>query len=120
MFVLTPCAAGCGRPAISDSVLCAVHSADPAAESRRIAGLISGSEVIKDLNAQGLRFEEVEFSGRRFFGCNFSGAEFRGCKFSGVVMRMSFFDFASFSSCDFSGGDFQCSSSHQPFSLFLS
>jgi hypothetical protein len=107
MFTVTSCAAGCGRPAVSGSTLCAVHLADPEAEVRRIGNYITNQKVVKDLNAQGLVFENFDFSHCQFYGCNFNGASFSACLFNGAVMRMAFFDFSSLLSCDFSKTDLQ-------------
>ncbi|MDR2102375.1 MAG: pentapeptide repeat-containing protein, partial [Treponema sp.] len=71
MFTLIPCAAGCGRSAISGTNICAVHAADPAKEMARIAAYIGERQIIKDLNAPGLSFEGTDFSHRQFYGCNF-------------------------------------------------
>jgi uncharacterized protein YjbI with pentapeptide repeats len=107
MFTVTPCAAGCGRPAILGSNICFVHSANPELETLRITEYITERNVIKDLNAPGMYFESIDFSDRHFYGCNFREASFSMCVFSGSVMRMSFFDFADFKNCDFSKSDIQ-------------
>jgi hypothetical protein len=107
MFTMIPCAAGCGKPAITGSSLCALHSISAGAEARRIGELITGEKEIKDLSAHGLHFEGIDFSGRAFYGCNFSASTFSGCRFSGAFMRMVFFDFSTFLSCDFSKVDLQ-------------
>jgi uncharacterized protein YjbI with pentapeptide repeats len=107
MFTMIPCAAGCGRPALTGSSLCALHSISAEAEAGRIAELITGKKTVKDLSAQGLHFEGIDFSGRAFYGCNFSASTFSGCRFSGASMGMVFFDFSTFLSCDFSKADFQ-------------
>ncbi|MDR1904115.1 MAG: pentapeptide repeat-containing protein [Treponema sp.] len=101
MFTFIPCAAGCGRSAITGSNICAVHSAEAEAEAKRIALYIAGEETITDLNAEGLRFDEVDFSGRRFDGCTFQNASFYRCNFSSSFMRVCFFDFANLSECNF-------------------
>jgi uncharacterized protein YjbI with pentapeptide repeats len=107
MFSIIPCAAGCGRAAISGSQICAVHSANPAGDSERIAAHIGERETVKDLNAPGLHFDSIDFSRRQFFGCNFKGASFSMCLFTNSVMRMGFFDFSVFYNCDFSRSDLQ-------------
>jgi hypothetical protein len=107
MFVVTPCAAGCGRPAVSGSNTCAIHAADARGEAERIGDYITGHDVIKDLSACGLRFEGMDFSRRAFFGCNFSGASFSMCLFTKCRMRILFFDFCTFKNCDFSGSDLE-------------
>ena len=107
MFTLRPCAAACGRAAISGSHLCAVHAASAEEEARRIGAFILEQQEIKDLNAPGLNFISTDFSNRTFYGCNFMGSVFSMCLFTGVVMRMCFFDSAAFEDCDFSGGDIQ-------------
>jgi uncharacterized protein YjbI with pentapeptide repeats len=107
MFSLTPCAAGCGRPAITGSALCAFHVADKEKEAARIGAWLSAGETVKNLNAPFLRFESTDFSHRRFYGCNFNGAVFSMCLFTKSFMRMTFFDFASFINCDFSQSDLQ-------------
>lgn len=107
MFSVVSCAAGCGRPAITGSALCAAHSANPEAESLRLGEFITQKKVVRNICAQGLHFKEIDFSHRQFYACNFSGARFYKCLFAGAVMRMSFFDFSVLSSCDFSAGDFQ-------------
>ncbi|MDR2258592.1 MAG: pentapeptide repeat-containing protein, partial [Treponema sp.] len=66
MFAIIPCAAGCGRAAITGSRICAVHAANPALESERIAEYIAQRLVIKDLNAPGLHFDSIDFSRRQF------------------------------------------------------
>jgi uncharacterized protein YjbI with pentapeptide repeats len=107
MFTIIPCAAGCGRAAITGSTTCAVHAVNREGEAERIAGYIHDRKVIKDLNASGLHFESVDFSQRSFYGCNFQTASFTMCLFTGDLMRMSFFDFAAFTNCDFSKTDLQ-------------
>lgn len=107
MFTYNTCAAGCGRPAISGSTLCAVHSANPEADAAKLGEYMIQQKIVRDISAQGLHFINLDFSLHQFYGCNFSGARFSSCIFSGVVMRMSFFDFAAFFSCDFSAGDLQ-------------
>jgi uncharacterized protein YjbI with pentapeptide repeats len=105
MFAIVPCAAGCGRPAISGSNTCAIHAADPALEVERIGNYITRREQIKNLSACGLRFEGMDFSNRKFYGCNFVKASFSMCLFTKAVMRMVFFDSAVFNHCDFSGSN---------------
>jgi uncharacterized protein YjbI with pentapeptide repeats len=107
MFTISPCAAGCGRSAISGSNICFVHQANQEQEIKRIENYIAGEKTIKDLNAAGIRFTEVDFSGRRFFGCNFKEASFSKCIFSDTVMRMCFFFFFYFFECDFFAMDLQ-------------
>ena len=107
MFAIVPCAAGCGRPAISGSNICFIHQADHAKEIGRIVDYIAGNETIKDLNVAGMKFAGVDFSNHRFFGCNFRDASFCGCVFSETFMRMCFFDFAQFTDCSFLKSDFQ-------------
>jgi hypothetical protein len=107
MFTLQPCAAGCGRPAITGSPVCAVHSPNPRGEAERIGLYIGGQKTVKNLNAQGLHFEGINFSGHQFYGCDFIGASFTSCRFDGVFMRTLFFDFSTFTDCEFSRGDFQ-------------
>jgi uncharacterized protein YjbI with pentapeptide repeats len=107
MFTMVPCAAGCGRTAVTGSRLCAVHLTNPEEETNRIVLSIAGMNTIKDLCATELHFEGVNFGDRRFYGCNFTGASFTMCLFSKSVMRISFFDFAVFNDCDFSGSDLQ-------------
>jgi uncharacterized protein YjbI with pentapeptide repeats len=107
MFSLIPCAAGCGKSAITGSQLCAIHAASPEREGARIGEYIAKRRIIKDLNAPGLHFESVDFSHRQFFGCNFNEASFDMCLFTGSLMRMVFFDFSRFENCDFSKTDMQ-------------
>jgi uncharacterized protein YjbI with pentapeptide repeats len=95
MFMIKPCAAGCGRSAITGTNTCALHSANQAKEAERIAALITEQQTIKDINAAGLHFIGVDFSKRRFFGCNFYQSKFSMCLFSETFLRMSFFDFAT-------------------------
>ncbi|MHC6203074.1 pentapeptide repeat-containing protein [Breznakiellaceae bacterium SP9] len=102
MFTSEPCAAGCGRPAISGSKICAIHSTDAVAEARRIAVQIAQQEEVRDICAQGLHFDLADFSNRRFYGCNFIGTYFYRSVFTKSFMRMNFFDFANFIDCDFS------------------
>jgi uncharacterized protein YjbI with pentapeptide repeats len=107
MFVITPCAAGCGRPAISGSNTCAIHAANPALEVERIGDYITRREQVKNISACGLHFEGMDFSKRKFYGCNFSGASFTMCLFTQTLMRMVFFDFTVFNHCDFSGSNLE-------------
>ena len=107
MFTLSPCAAGCGRPAISGSNICFIHQAHPEDETRRINEYISQNNPIKDIVVTGMRFENTDFSGRQFFGCNFREASFSNCVLSKTFMRLCFFDFAEFNGCDFSKSDLQ-------------
>jgi len=107
MFTLSPCAAGCGRTAISGSHLCATHSASAEEEAKRIGAYITEKKTIKDLSAPGLNFISADFSGREFYGCNFMGSSFYMCGFSGAIMRNCYFDYADFVDCDFRRGDLQ-------------
>jgi uncharacterized protein YjbI with pentapeptide repeats len=107
MFSLSPCAAGCGRTAITGSQLCALHVANERREAERMGQYISERMVIKDLNASGLHFASIDFSHRKFYGCNFKGATFSMCLFTESLMRMVFFDFGVFQNCDFSKSDLQ-------------
>ena len=107
MFTNKPCAAGCGRPAITGVNLCFVHQANPEQENLRIRDYIQGKKIIKDLVVFGMRFEKYDFSGLHFYGCNFKNVSFINCNFSGVKVRMCFFDFANFSNCNFSKTDIQ-------------
>jgi hypothetical protein len=107
MFDFIPCAAGCGRAAISGSSICAVHAADSREEAGRIGREIASLKTVKDLSATELYFEKKDFSQRHYYCCNFSKAAFRSCNFSGSLFRMTFFDFASFEDCDFSRSDIQ-------------
>ena len=101
MVTLVPCAAGCGRKALTGSPVCAVHAADPKKEVHRIGEYITQREIIKDINASGLSFENMDFSHRQFFGCYFGGASFSTCSFAESFIRMSFFDFSRFETCNF-------------------
>jgi uncharacterized protein YjbI with pentapeptide repeats len=107
MFTLTPCAAGCGAPAISGSRLCADHAANPEEEALRLGQHISKQRIIKDLCAPSIHFESTDFSHRQYFGCNFKEASFEMCLFTGSFMRAVFFDFSRFENCDFSKSDLQ-------------
>ncbi|MDR3171635.1 MAG: pentapeptide repeat-containing protein [Treponema sp.] len=107
MFTLTLCAAGCGRAAITGSQLCAIHAADPEREAARIGDWIQSQDIINDLSAPGLHFENLDFSYRRLYGCNFKGVTFSQCIFIEAFIRLSFFDFASFIDCDFTESDLQ-------------
>jgi uncharacterized protein YjbI with pentapeptide repeats len=107
MFSNDPCAAGCGRAAITGARLCAVHTVSPVNEAARVGAYISSQRSIRDLNAAGLHFESVDFSHRQFFECNFEYASFNMCLFTGSRMRMSFFAFCQFENCDFSRSDLQ-------------
>jgi len=86
MFVLNSCAAGCGRPAITGSALCAIHSANSHDDALRLTEFILNEKYVKDISAQGLHFEGVDFSKRQFYGCNFSGATFSMCLFTETEM----------------------------------
>ncbi|MDR2110706.1 MAG: hypothetical protein LBP32_05305, partial [Spirochaetaceae bacterium] len=63
MFTMVPCAAGCGRTAVTGSLACAVHVADRKKEAARLTGYILERRIVKDLNAAGLHFDSVDFSG---------------------------------------------------------
>jgi uncharacterized protein YjbI with pentapeptide repeats len=105
MFTFIPCAAGCGRPAITGSNVCAVHSANTQAASARIIQYISEQKTVTDLNAQYLHFDDADFSGCRFYGCTFQNAVFFRCSFASSFMRLCFFDFAKFTKCSFEKSD---------------
>jgi uncharacterized protein YjbI with pentapeptide repeats len=107
MFTVSPCAAGCGRAAISGSNICYTHQANPEQEILRITQYIAQNKSIKDISVAGMRFENIDFSRRQFYGCNFREAVFLKCILSETSMRMSFFDFADFDACDFSKSDLQ-------------
>jgi uncharacterized protein YjbI with pentapeptide repeats len=107
MFTLTPCAAGCGAPAISGSRLCAYHAADPEKEALRLGQYISERRTVEDICAPCIRFESTDFSHRQYLGCNFNEASFDMCLFTGSSIRMVFFDFSRFENCDFSKSDLQ-------------
>ncbi|MCL2277453.1 MAG: pentapeptide repeat-containing protein [Treponema sp.] len=107
MFTVNPCAAGCGKPAITGSVLCFSHQANPQQEYSRICDYIKKNPIIKDFTVSEMNFYNVDFSKRHFYGCNFIEASFYDCNFSGIKIRMSFFDFSKFSACNFSGSDIQ-------------
>ncbi len=110
MFKINPCAAGCGRPAVTGYNLCFIHLANPEQEYKRICEFIEENKSIKDVCISGVRFENTDFSAHQIFGCNFREASFIHCNFTGVVTRMSFFDFATFNDCDFSKSDLQFAS----------
>jgi len=107
MFTIIPCAAGCGKPAITGNNLCFTHLADPEQEMSRIYSFIKDNKIIKDLNVSGMRFENVDFSLHHFYGCNFREVAFSRCKFSEMKVRMSFFDFSNFIKCDLTKTDIQ-------------
>ena len=107
MFTISPCAAGCGRPAISGSNLCYVHQVNQEQETRRIVAAIAETETTRDMVVAGMHFTGVDFSHHRYYGCNFRDACFSQCVFSGAVMRMCFFDFAEFTGCEFIRTDMQ-------------
>jgi len=107
MFTIIPCAAGCGRPAITGYNLCFVHQAHPEQEYMRICEYIKENITIKDLCVCGMRFENNDFSRHHFYGCNFKEAAFVKCEFANIKIRMSFFDFAEFVDCEFSNSDLQ-------------
>jgi uncharacterized protein YjbI with pentapeptide repeats len=101
VFSFTPCAAGCGRTAISGSTLCALHSLEPAEESRRLATEIEGRERSSDLSISHLVFENMNATGKILTGINGFQTTFRNCDFSGAYIRTCFFDFAAFTGCKF-------------------
>jgi len=107
MFTNKPCAAGCGRPAITGYNLCFVHLANPEREYLRICSYIEENNIIRDLTVSGMQFEDTDFSNHHFYGCNFKDTSFNKCNFSGMKIRMSFFDFSGFIKCDFTGTDSQ-------------
>ena len=107
MFTVSPCAAGCGRPAISGSNICFVHQASQKQEVDRIVAHIAENRKITDLCISGMSFNDLDSSCRNYFGCNFREAKFGRCVFSGSLIRMSFFDFTEFSDCNFSNCDIQ-------------
>jgi uncharacterized protein YjbI with pentapeptide repeats len=107
MFIINPCAAGCGRPSITGSSLCFIHQANPEQEYRRVCAYIEENKLIKDMNVSGIRFENIDFSNRHFYGCNFRDTTYVRCVFSNVKIRMSFFDFSDFSNCDFARSNIQ-------------
>ena len=106
MYIFTPCAAGCGMPAIHGSALCASHQVARLDEERRIKEFIINTKTINDLNAQGLHFRKMDFSGCQIFESSFSGAVFDNCIFNNTRMRLVFFDFTTFNSCEFINVDF--------------
>lgn len=105
MFEFVNCAAGCGNSAISGSELCGLHCADPDAESMRLAACIMKDNVVYDLNAARLRFQNKDFSRHEFYGCNFMESVFTSCYFTGCMMRMDIFDMSQFIDCDFTKSD---------------
>jgi len=110
MFVINPCAAGCGRLAITGGNLCFIHQAKPEEETQRICAYINQNKTINDLCVAGMRFENVDFSNHKFDGCNFRDTFFIKCNLSGSGIMTSFFDFAEFKECDFSKSDIQFTS----------
>ena len=91
MFTINPCAAGCGRPAITGYNLCFLHQANPEQEYVRICTYIENNMSIKDLSVSGMRFENIDFSNHQFYGCNFKDASFFHCNFFRTENQDEFF-----------------------------
>jgi uncharacterized protein YjbI with pentapeptide repeats len=101
MYTIVPCAAGCGQPATTGSVLCGDHCANRAAESARITEFILRSNPVRNLSAGRLEFHDVDFSGWHFNEASFVKSIFMNCKFNKCVWHTVFFDFAVLDNCDF-------------------
>lgn len=108
MYELNRCAApGCDITALHGSDYCSNHHPDPDGLSASILQEFTGTDVIKNLNASGLRFQGADVSGKRFYSCSFSRAILQNMNFSACTFRMCFFDFSFIDSSDFSGIDAQ-------------
>lgn len=111
MFELHRCAApGCDVTALHGSEFCSDHHPDPVSLAATILQECAGMDVVKNLNAAGLRFQSADLSGKRFYSCSFSRSVLQNLNFSACTFRMCFFDFCFIDSSDFSGIDAQCCS----------
>jgi len=108
MYDLRRCAIpGCDATALHESEFCADHHPDPDAHAASILHALSSLDIIKNINATGLRFEGADLSGKRFYSCSFSRTILKNVTFAGSTFRMCFFNFCSADSCDFSAIDAQ-------------
>ncbi len=101
---------GCVHFAISDfnpdgsliesGDFCYAHTENKDEIQQKVFDYIKSHEKIIGLNASGITFTNIDLTGKKFFGCNFSHCLFSGLNSRDILVRMSTFDFSTFSDCN--------------------
>ncbi|HTP59987.1 MAG TPA: pentapeptide repeat-containing protein, partial [Spirochaetia bacterium] len=103
-----PCAQkGCGRPALAESTLCAVHHPDAASHVKEILRAARGAAGLRDLDLTGISLQDEDLGGMEISGCRLTAASFTRVRLSGAAIHLSFLDRAALRDCDFSGANIQ-------------
>lgn len=80
---------------------CLDHIPNPGKIKDDIYNYIATHDTIVGLNACGLIFSNIDFSNKKFFACNFTNCTFINNHSENLLLRMCFFDFATFNDCNF-------------------
>jgi len=89
---------------------CINHSPNVQETTENIIKYVQTHEKIIGLNANGITFENMDFSNKKFYGCSFQHCTFLNIQAPGARFRVSFFDFSVFSDCNLQSSNVQFSS----------
>ena len=114
MFTYTQCSApGCTKAALTtfdgEKDFCFIHSKNQEKAQKSIQSYITANDKIMGLTADGLSFQDFDFSGKQFFGCSFRNCTFSNIKTSNCYCRLCVFDFSVFTDCSFLASDIKFS-----------
>ena len=112
MFIENPCLVRhCRNNALStfdkdgnlteEKSYCLDHIPDPGKIKQDIYNYIATHEKSVGLCANGLLFQNIDFSNKEFYGCNFHRCTFINIHSENVKTHMCIFDFAVFNDCSF-------------------
>ncbi|MBQ4377869.1 MAG: pentapeptide repeat-containing protein [Treponema sp.] len=112
MFSYKKCShEGCSHFALSDfdsdgniiegGKFCYAHIENKDEHIQKVYDYIRNHDKIIGLNASGITFTNIDVTNKGFYGCNFSHSLFAGLNSKGIRVRMSIFDFATFSDSNF-------------------
>ncbi|BDC96639.1 MULTISPECIES: pentapeptide repeat-containing protein [Treponema] len=80
---------------------CFMHHPDQEGITKKLIRYIESHDKIVGLNASGVTFSNVDFTDKKFYGCNFCRCFFLGVNAMNMRSRMSIFDYAVFTDCNF-------------------
>ena len=80
---------------------CLDHIPNPGKAKDDICRYIQEHDTIVGLNASWLNFSDMDFTGKKFYGCDFSHCTFTNIQGPEFRSRLSIFDYAGFSDCQF-------------------
>ena len=121
MYLYKVCShSGCPRHPISAvddngelvecSDFCFKHTPNPELAMEKLTNYIKTHDKIIGMNIPGITLVGNILADKRFYGCNFSNCFLSDIKTENLRIRMSVFDFAVFTDCNFSKSNIQFSS----------